>query len=351
MLPSDVTRLDRHSVSDDSSEVRLFGVMKNENLRLPFFLQYYRRAGVKQFFIVDNDSCDGTTEYLLAQDDCCVFHTKGSYAQSRAGLAWLNPLLNEYGDGHWIVLADADELLVYPQAEERSLPTFCDWLDGQGAQGLFTLLLDMYGDKPLCDVNYVRGEDFLRACSLFDRDYRFVRRLGVPLLRPACPPVEPIGGPRLRLCFPAQNTPRLWPRLRVKLVRRLSRGRHRASLAGKIRNDIVATQAFKIPLVKWRRGYAFVTSHRLNGVRLSSATGALLHFKYFQDFAERVQAAIGSGMHYDGSAEYKRYAELLRDDPGLSMQYEGSARYRTTEDLLRLRLIRTDPDWENQCAP
>src|SRR5690349_10399577 len=143
MLPPELVRLDRHDIPDDRSEMRLFGVMKNESLRLPYFLEYYRGLGVKRFFIVDNDSTDGMTEFLLEQEDCCVFHTKGSYARSRAGLAWLNPLMDVYGDGYWVILADADEIFVYPGNHARPLPDLCAWLDHGGYQGVFTLLLDM----------------------------------------------------------------------------------------------------------------------------------------------------------------------------------------------------------------
>jgi hypothetical protein len=351
MLPSEITRLDSHLIPEDRSEIRLFGVMKDESLRLPYFLEYYRQVGVRRFFIVDNESHDGTTEYLLGQPDCCVFHTMGSYARSRAGLTWLNPLMDQYGDKHWVVLADADELLVYPSVESKTLPRFCEWLDQKGYQGVFTLLLDMYSDRPLQQIHYARGDDFLKACSWFDQDYYFVRRLAVPLMSPPCPAIEPIGGPRLRLCFPTQNTPSLWPRLRVKVKRRVLRPFERFGLSAATgRAEGVATQAFKIPLVKWQRGYAFVTSHRLNRIRLSPVTGALLHFKYFQDFNARVAKAISSSMHFDGSAEYRRYGELLRKDPSLSMIYAGSAQYRSADDLVRRCLIRSDRDWETQCS-
>jgi hypothetical protein len=105
-----------------------------------------------------------------------------------------------------------------------------------------------------------------------------------------------------------------------------------------------------VPLVRWRRGYAFINSHRLNCIRLAPITGALLHFKYLQDFSGRVQEAIASGMHYDGSAEYKQYAKLLRRDPEMSMVYSGSEIYRSSNDLVRLKLIKTDPEWELPCA-
>jgi glycosyltransferase involved in cell wall biosynthesis len=348
MLPPNLKRLDENWIPADKNEIRLFGVVRNENLRLPYFLDYYRRLGVGRFFIVDNDSKDGTTEFLLAQLDCCVFHTAGSYGATRAGLSWLNPLMNEYGEGHWIILADADEILVYPHCEKRKLPEFCAWLDRHEYQGIFTLLLDMYSSCPLNQVNYERGEKFIDICNYFDRDYFFVRRIGLPFLKPAFPEVEPIGGPRLRLCYPGQNTRRLWPRLRVKLARRFARLFSRNGRARVLGAEAPAPQAFKIPLVKWKRGFAFVTSHRLNPIQLAPVTGALLHFKYFQDFSARIQDAVERNAHFDNSSEYMRYGELLSKDPALSMVYEGSVIYTDSASLLQLRLMMSCPEWESQ---
>jgi Glycosyl transferase family 2 len=348
MLPPDLKRLDTNPISEDKGEIRLFAVVRNETLRLPYFLDYYRRIGIKQFFVVDNDSQDGTTEFLLTQPDCCVFHTPGSFAAARTGLNWLNPLITQYGDGHWIIFADADEIFVYPRCEQTKLPEFCAWLDGQGYEGVFAVLIDMYSNQPLHLVRYKRGENFLNACNHFDRDYHFVRRVGLPFLSPAFPAIEPVGGPRLRLCFPQQNTPKLWPRLKVKLMRRLSKLALRFGMVKKFSGETCAPQSFKTPLVKWKRGYAYVTNHRVNPIRLAPVTAALLHFKYFQDFGARINDAVERKIHFDGSAEYKRYGELLSKDPALSMIYEGSSVYGNSADLERLRLIKSDPVWEIQ---
>ena len=64
--------------------------VRNEMGRLPFALSYYRDLGVGQFLIVDNDSTDGTRDYLKAQPDVRLWHTKASYRDSRFGLDWMN---------------------------------------------------------------------------------------------------------------------------------------------------------------------------------------------------------------------------------------------------------------------
>ena len=90
------------------------------------FLDYYRKLGVTKFIFIDNNSHDGSLEFLLQQPDCYVFWTNDSYNQSGHGLTWLNYLINQSGilhDSQWYIIADVDEFLVYPNCEIRSLKT------------------------------------------------------------------------------------------------------------------------------------------------------------------------------------------------------------------------------------
>ena len=86
-------------------------------IRLPHFLDYYRRLGVDHFLFVDNGSDDGTAEYLAAQPDVSLWATNHSYRLARFGVDWLGWLQWRYGHGHWCLTVDADELLVYPDCQ------------------------------------------------------------------------------------------------------------------------------------------------------------------------------------------------------------------------------------------
>ncbi|MEO1748628.1 MAG: glycosyltransferase family 2 protein, partial [Pseudomonadota bacterium] len=82
------------SVSDNTSAIRsgdilLFSTFRNENIRLPYFLDYYRRLGVSHFLMVDNDSDDGGRPYLAQQPDVSLWTTRASYRRSRFGVDWL----------------------------------------------------------------------------------------------------------------------------------------------------------------------------------------------------------------------------------------------------------------------
>ena len=61
----------------------VLSTVRNERVRLPFFLRYYRKLGVDHFLIVDNGSDDGSREYLAEQPDVSLWATGAGYKQAR----------------------------------------------------------------------------------------------------------------------------------------------------------------------------------------------------------------------------------------------------------------------------
>jgi len=327
---SELIRVDQTPIVEAGRECRAFMVVRGETLRLPYVLEYHRSLGITRFFVVDNDSSDGSLEYLLQQPDCHVFSAPGSYAAARCGIDWLNHLVARYGNRHWCLNIDADECLVYPDCERVSLPRLCDYLDQTGADGLFSVMLDMYSDKPILDTVYQPGERFLDACPYFDRDYHFRRRTG---LRPF-PPQEFIGGPRLRCFYPEFTEAGMvgWNLFRLVRSARTKIGVTSSTWG------VMPPMLVKIPLIRGGAG-KWLTSHRTTRLRLADIRGALLHFKYFSDFHERVITARAEGQHSDDGSEYTRYHAALRRNARLSFCYEGSVLYSGSGDLVRRGFI------------
>jgi len=140
-------------------EIRAFATCRNERLRLPAFLKHYRDLGVNRFFVIDNDSSDGTTDYLVGQPDVHLFRTANRYSEAEMGTNWLNALLSEFGVGSWCVTVDIDELLVYPGSENVPLPTLTAYLDDHGYEALSCMLLDLYPARSLTRI-IREGADF-----------------------------------------------------------------------------------------------------------------------------------------------------------------------------------------------
>jgi hypothetical protein len=101
----------------------------------------------------------------------------------------------------------------------------------------------------------------------------------------------------------------------------------------------------KIPLVRWLPGTRYQSNHATTPIKLSEITGVLLHFKFLQDFFERVETEANRKEHWSGASEYARYLAKLANNPTLSFNYAGSVTYEGSEQLVRLGLLREDQGW------
>ncbi|MYM55419.1 glycosyltransferase family 2 protein [Thalassovita mangrovi] len=270
-------------------DILLFSTQRNEQIRLPYFLQYYRDMGVNHFLIVDNDSTDGSLSYLQDQPDVSLWHTRGSYKRSRFGVDWLNWLQRKYGHGHWNLVVDPDEFLVYPFCDTRPLRALTDWLDASSIKSFSAMLLDMYPKGQIDQQPYRAGQNPMEIANWFDSGNYTIERnwkFGNLWIQ---------GGPRSRVFF--DKAPEKAPALN------------------------------KIPLVKWDRKYVYMSStHMLlpRGLNLvydewggEKASGALLHTKFLDTFHAKAEEELQRKQHYSASVEYIAYAESLNDNPDL----------------------------------
>ena len=202
---------------------------------------------------------------------------------------WLNWLQRKYAHGHWSLVVDPDELFIYPFCDTRPVRALTDWLDSAGVRSFGAMLLDMYPKGRIDAVPYRPGQDPLEIAAWFDPGNYVITR------NPSYWNLWIQGGPRARVFFP--DSPRKAPALN------------------------------KIPLVKWDRKYAYVSStHALlpRGLNLTydqwggeHASGALLHVKFLDTFGAKAQEELKRRQHYSGGVEYKAYVQHLQDHPDL----------------------------------
>jgi hypothetical protein len=342
-----LSQLDMRHIPANKGEIRLFCKVRNEVPRLPYLLAYYRKMGFNRFFFVDNDSNDGTVDYLLAQEDCHLFQTKDSYREALSGTAWDNALLNLYGVDHWCAVIDTDELLVYPHSETVGIHEFCRFLESEGSEGLFTFMLDMYHSdlsKAVCEP----GKPFTEICPQFDKDYVFVKRFSFKPGKVVFPATEVLGGPRLRKFYPEQLKTDKASRFRWRIVTNIAKIAAATKLISSKQLPHNSPELCKIPLLKWRKGnaYTFSTHSMQKPIKLSFVTGVLLHFKFFSDLYEKAEREASRGQYSGGGIEYQRYLKCLRRDPSITFSYKGSVIYLDSSDLLSRGLIRSQPAYE-----
>lgn len=296
------------------NDILLVATVRNERTRLPFFLDYYRRLGIGHALIVDNGSDDGSGDWLAAQPDVSLWSTASSYRDAGYGIDWLNHLLHRHAPGHWVLVADADEFFVYPHMDTRPLRALTDWLTASRRRAFGAMLIDMYSDGPIARNDCPESADPFQVLTHFDSASYIYERNGFYRnlwIR---------GGPRQRVFF--RDRPEAAPALN------------------------------KIPLVRWNRRCAYVSStHMLLPRRMNEVydetggeltSGALLHAKFLSDFVRKARLEADRAEHFDGGREYRVYRDQL--DRGIGLWTPHSTRYEGWRQLEALGLISTG-DW------
>lgn len=285
----------RHDLScrqDNTAEIRdgdilCFCTVRNEKIRLPYFLAYYRSIGVKHFIFIDNGSTDGTETYLRQQPDVSFWHTTASYRKSRFGTDWSNWLLRKYGSGHWCLTVDADEFFVYPFCDTRPIRALTDWLQASEIRAFGSLILDMYPKGKIQDAVYKEGQNPFEIASWFDSgNYSYIKN-------PEYRNLWIQGGARARVFF--SEEPKKAPALN------------------------------KLPLVRWEKRFCYVSStHMLlpRGLNIAydedggeKTSGCLLHAKFLHTVVEKAEEERKRKEHYSSSVEYEAYRAKLAEQP------------------------------------
>jgi hypothetical protein len=269
---------------------------------LPSFMRHYRGLGVTRFIAVDDQSSDGTRDLLAGHTDVDLWASSVRYREAKHGLFWRERLARMYGWERWYVNVDTDEFLVYDGMDRHGLPDLLRWLERKRLRLLLAPMLDLYPPGALSAAVLEPDRAAWEVATHFDTA-GYTIDAGKRTTRI-------FGGPRARLFG-------------------------------------VRAQMTKFPILYWdRRTFFSKGVHApFPYVRnFGPIAGGLLHFKYFSDFRDRVEAAVVDEQYWRGSAEYQAYYERLRDVPDLVMTADVSKPYAGVGDLVALGFI-APIDW------
>jgi len=263
---------------------------RNEMTMLPHFLAHYRALGVRSFFCVDNGSDDGSREWLLAQPDVVVYSATTEYRTSHYGVTWQHTVLGQHFLGRWALVADADELLVYPGWRRKPLAALVAAMEEEGADAVPLPMVDMYPFGSLDEADF-GAQDPFAAAPFHDR--------------------EAVLPYRLTSCYYSNR------------IQQVSALRHRL-LPDSEPHGFVAEKVALFRYQPWLRVSEGL--HSATNLRLSAQPAAFAHFKYHKGFRAKIIEEIARGQHFDGAAEYRRYAAMVAESfgafgrPGLSVR-------------------------------
>jgi len=247
-------------------------VIKNDLEKLKKFLEHHRKLGIKQFAFLDDNSSDGTKEFLLVQNDVELFESRDSFFTDRK-TAWINRILAYYGFDRWYAVLDSDELLVYDNCEIYKIDEFIISIEKENITAVSGKMIDMY---------FHNGMEYFDKTGYFGGKYAGF----IP---------NPTGGMRYRI-FKMQ-----------------------ASLGKTPLFFMDNKTIYHIHCL-----FPFEKNFQRKNIL------ALLHYKFLEGDLEKYKERVKNKSMYKGSEEYKQYIEKMNDgnlsfyDKNVSEKFIGS---------------------------
>lgn len=271
------------SLPDDDG-VLVITVVRNEALRLPYFFSYYENLGVSHFIVLDHGSDDDTAAIVDANPKASRVPVTGNFSYKTS---WLTAVLEKYGRDRWVLVLDADEILVWPEMETLPFANLLRYLEEGEYDSLDCQLLDMYPKGDISDAGYTRGQDPLEVAPYFDKGAGTRDRVfGVtPLLK-------------------------------------------------------------KMPLFRFRDGMVLNNGqHVVHGARPAEMRACLLHFKFLQDFKlKNYSTLLLQLVDRSYGRELTSYKKRLESEPALDLWSETSRMYRSPADLIEADIMKAPED-------
>lgn len=231
--------------------VVVYAVGRDEQRRLPQWLDHYRSLGVNRFVVIDNASVDGTRALLLDQPDVDVYASDEGYLVTASGRRWIDQLAERRTSPGWNVVVDIDEFMVLPDAEtiESFVAGLADEVDLVAG-----LMIDMHGQSLDAHSTYEPGAPLAATFRWFDTHTALLGSRHAPYVSGA-------GGFRTRGL-------------------------------GSVMPERLLT---KPALIRAGRHTTHLNSHTTRPTRSSDATVALLHYKFAVDPGPRSQFQSSKG--------------------------------------------------------
>ncbi|MDA0204176.1 MAG: glycosyltransferase family 2 protein [Acidobacteria bacterium] len=221
------------------------------------YIEHYRRLGAVRIVLLDNGSTDDSVERAMSYDGVTVLRCELPFRWFRTAMR--RYLVETYGDGGWVLLADVDELWDYPFSEGLALGSFLQYLNEHSDTAVAAQMLDLFAPGPV-DGWPDAGPELVQAATWFDLSD--VRKQELPAAA-------------LRNRFAAEAPPCFNGGLRM-----------RAFSA-----DPLLT---KFPLTRREngRGPLVENAHFVSGASVADVTCVLLHYKFDGRFRERTEEAV-----------------------------------------------------------
>jgi len=294
-----VRKTDVDAISKDAPIVVL--CVKNDLKRIQMLVQHYRALGVERFAFLDNNSTDGTYEWILKQPDVDVYRTVEPY-RTAVKEGWINRIVSYYGYNRWYILTDSDELLVYTGMEEKGLSSVIEYAKKNSIERFLGITLDVYAK----DGVFQKSNDIKRDYRWIDSDSYYIEDFYAGKVKIN----HYIGGPRYRLM-----------------------------------GSVIPIS--KYPLIFFSEGTISCSAHYqypFDKAKNIECTMGILHYKFIEGDLEEYKKRMSASSGFSNNGHhYKKYMDTIEKNEKMSFMYEGSIEFVDSTVLRNIGAIQKLP--------
>lgn len=278
-------------------------LMRNAEAYIQAFIEYHLSLGFRHIFLLDNGSEDASIDLARGYGKVTIYQCLLPYQRYKDELK--RYLARRFSYQRWCLIADVDEFFRYPGDETLSLGQFISYLNRYDYDAVLLQMLDMYPAGPIEGGNQQRRDgDFLTDHCWFEIDSIQRRQIPAGL-------ENHLSNPDLRIYF------------------------------GGVRARVFQTEPYlsKFCLIRPNARLYQVNHHLVSFAKVADISAALLHYKFLNDFPRVVAKAVAEKQYFQGSAEYQRYQDVLRETEQLTLRSPHSVQFETTQQLVDLGVL------------
>lgn len=291
-----VKNIDIENIEKDSPI--LICLVKNDLKKIKEMYNHHKKIGIKNFVFIDNNSTDGTIEFLKEKEDVDLISSNIKYC-TLAREAWINRILYHYGYGHWFLVVDSDEMYNYIDSENIKIDEHINRLLKNNIRRELSFMLDMYSKGEI----FKNVDNFVDKYSYFDTNtYKLEENKRF---------IKISGGPRKRNF--QENSKQ----------KEFMLGKYPLFLFEK--GDIQSNSHFTFPFYK--------------NINLK-CTSILMHYKFLGDDIEKYKIRIKEKNYYNGSSDYKVYINNYEKNKDMTFYYKDSTKYESSLSLRKIDILK-----------
>ncbi len=286
----------KESFIPKNSEPIVLCLLKNGSSFIDDFMSHYLSLGFKHFVFIDNVSEDNSIE-KLKKYDVTILSCKLPYKDYK--YYYKQYLVKTFAVKRWSLYVDVDELWEYPYQSKINLKQFLEYLDTYKYNAVMSIMVDMFADIPLKDLETLLSKPLKEAYPYYDNSDIVIR------------PYK-----------------KAYNNINSSQTVHFRGGIHKQIFGI---SDIYLS---KIPLVKWQPGIkVHESSHSSTFVNIADVSTVLLHYKFVRGFYKKIQRVIKEKNYWNASETYLKYLKHIEKNPLLNLKKASAKKYSSSENL------------------